>query len=104
MQPCLNTTWWFDFHTLNNNLPSSTKLNQAGKMSLLNYTSIPPPLEERIARYKSSVLIPEIKKKQMMFVAGETGEPAGETTTLIENIVHEQVIAMVSTYRYRKMS
>ena len=72
-------------------------------MSLLNDTSIPPPLEERIARYKSLVLIPEIKK-QMMFVDAEKFETAGETTTLIENIVHEQVIAMVSTYRCRKMS
>lgn len=65
-------------------------------MSLLNDPVIDPPLEEIIDEYKRVVLIPEIV--QMMFVAGETGEPAGETTTLIENIVHEQVIAMVSTY------
>ena len=31
----------------------------------------------------------------MMFVAGETGEPTTETTTLVEQIVHEQVVEMV---------
>ena len=30
-----------------------------------------------------------------MFVAGETGEPSTETTTLVEQIVHEQVVEMV---------
>jgi len=34
----------------------------------------------------------------MMFVAGETGEPSSDTITLIEQIVHEQVIEMVSTF------
>ena len=48
--------------------------------------------------YKRVVLIPELQ--QMMFVAGETGEPSGETTTLIEQIVHEQVIEMVSLSIY----
>lgn len=37
-----------------------------------------------------------IVSEQMMFVAGETGEPSSETTTLIEQIVHEQVHEMVS--------
>lgn len=67
-------------------------------MSLLDDISIPPPEEppeEEIAEgYKRMVLMPELK--QMMFVAGETGEPSSETTTLIEQIVHEQVIEMVS--------
>lgn len=48
---------------------------------------------ERIEGYKRIVLIPVIE--QMMFVAGETGEPSSETTTLIEQIVHEQVYEMV---------
>ncbi len=48
---------------------------------------------ERIEGYKRIVLIPMIE--QMMFVAGETGEPSSETTTLIEQIVHEQVYEMV---------
>lgn len=55
------------------------------------------PLEERIEGYKSEVLIPEIE--QMMFVAGETGEPISETTTLIEQIVHEQVLELVGALR-----
>ena len=38
--------------------------------------------------------------EQMMFVAGETGEPSSETTTLIEQIVHEQVFEMVSTVTF----
>jgi len=33
--------------------------------------------------------------KQMMFVSGETSEPAPETTTMIEGIVQQQVIEMV---------
>lgn len=32
---------------------------------------------------------------QMMFVSGETAEPSPETTTIIEEIVHTQVIEMV---------
>ena len=63
-------------------------------MSLLNDTSVPPPEEEIAAGYKRIVLIPELQ--QMMFVAGETGEPSSETTTLVEEIVHDQVIEMVS--------
>lgn len=38
--------------------------------------------------------------KQMMFVSGETAEPSIETTTLIEDIVRQQVIEMVSTLSY----
>ncbi|KAJ9231565.1 hypothetical protein DTO169E5_7887 [Paecilomyces variotii] len=34
--------------------------------------------------------------KQMMFVSGETAEPSIETTTLIEDIVRQQVIEMLS--------
>jgi transcription initiation protein SPT3 len=33
---------------------------------------------------------------QMMFVSGETAEPSMETTTLIEEIVRQQVVEMVS--------
>lgn len=36
------------------------------------------------------------KIAQMMFVSGETGEILAETTTLIEQIVQQQVIEMVS--------
>ena len=40
---------------------------------------------------------------KMMFVAGETGEPSTETTSLIEQIVHEQVHEIVGLL-YRQMS
>ena len=30
-----------------------------------------------------------------MFVAGETGEPSADTTTVIEQIVHDQVVEIV---------
>ena len=33
---------------------------------------------------------------QMMFVSGETADPSIETTGMIEEIVHEQVVEMVS--------
>jgi hypothetical protein len=33
---------------------------------------------------------------QMMFVSGETAEPSPETTWMIEEIVREQVVEMVS--------
>ena len=39
---------------------------------------------------------------KMMFVAGETGEPSAETTSLIEQIVHEQVYEIVS-HPHRQM-
>lgn len=63
-------------------------------MSLLNDTSDPLPGEEIGEGYKRIVLIPQLQ--QMMFVACETGEPSSETTTLVEEIVHQQVIEMVS--------
>lgn len=34
---------------------------------------------------------------QMMFVSGETAEPSVETTSLIEEIVRQQVIEIVSS-------
>ena len=34
--------------------------------------------------------------QQMMFVAGETGEPSVETTSMIEEIVRQQVVEIVS--------
>ena len=34
-------------------------------------------------------------RKQMMFVSGETIEPSPETTTLVEQIVQDQVQSMV---------
>lgn len=36
---------------------------------------------------------------QMMFVSGETAEPSVETTGMIEQIVREQVVEMVSILR-----
>ena len=63
--------------------------------SLFDSTSVLEKETKQIAEgYMRNVLIPKII--QMMFVAGETGEPSSETTTLIEQIVHEQVIEMVS--------
>lgn len=35
--------------------------------------------------------------RQMMFVSGETAEASVETTVMIEEIVHAQVVEMVST-------
>ena len=35
--------------------------------------------------------------RQMMFVSGETAEPSAETTWMIEEIVREQVLEMVSS-------
>lgn len=34
--------------------------------------------------------------RQMMFVSGETAEPSADTTGMIEEIVRQQVIEMVS--------
>jgi hypothetical protein len=38
---------------------------------------------------------------QMMFVSGETAEPSAETTSMIEEIVRQQVIEMVSFWATR---
>lgn len=35
---------------------------------------------------------------QMMYVSGETGEPSVETTSIIEDIVRQQVIELVSCF------
>lgn len=47
--------------------------------------------EQFIARFTNNV-------RQMMYVSGETGEPSVETTSIIEDIVRQQVISMVSYY------
>lgn len=60
-----------------------TSKNAAGKA----------PLEEMSAEeYKIDVAKTIV---QMMFVSGETAEPSQETTTIIEEIVHTQVVEMV---------
>ena len=38
----------------------------------------------------------KIEIQQMMFVAGEVAEPLAETTGLVEDIVRDQVIEMVT--------
>lgn len=52
------------------------------------------PPNGSLREYKS--YITDIFAK-MMFVSGETAEPSAETTWLIEEIVREQVVHMVST-------
>lgn len=47
-----------------------------------------PTLKSYRAQLKAKIV-------QMMFVSGETAEPSPETTTLIEEIVRQQVIEMV---------
>ncbi|KAK2739665.1 Transcription initiation protein spt3 [Myotisia sp. PD_48] len=46
-------------------------------------------MAERTAKYRQEI-------QQMMFVSGETGEASVETTTLIEEIVRQQVVEMLS--------
>lgn len=48
-----------------------------------------PAPREAIANYR---------KLQMMYVSGETGEPSVETTGIIEDIVRQQVIEIVSDH------
>ena len=50
--------------------------------------------EETLAEWRAGVLIDIIR--QMMFVSGETAEASVETTGMIEEIVHAQVVEMVS--------
>ncbi|KAL9062376.1 MAG: hypothetical protein Q9157_008973 [Trypethelium eluteriae] len=50
--------------------------------------------EDRVIVGTKVRLIEEVQ--QMMFVSGETGEPSVETTTMIEGIVQQQVIEMLS--------
>ena len=38
--------------------------------------------------------------RQMMFVSGETAEPSAETTSLVEEIVRQQVIEMVKLFQF----
>lgn len=48
-----------------------------------------------LGQWLSEVLMDVIQK--MMFVSGETADPSVETTSMIEEIVHTQVVEMVST-------
>lgn len=41
---------------------------------------------------------------QMMFVSGETAEPSPEATTMIEEIVHTQVVEMVNPILQHKVA
>lgn len=43
---------------------------------------------DRTPKYRQEI-------QQMMFVSGETAEPSVETTTLIEEIVRQQVVEIV---------
>lgn len=47
--------------------------------------------DQFIARFTNNI-------RQMMYVSGETGEPSVETTSIIEDIVRQQVISMVSSF------
>ena len=51
---------------------------------------------EMRAQKASEYLINDIGK-QMMYVSGETGEPSADTTGMIEEIVRQQVVEIVST-------
>lgn len=50
--------------------------------------------EETLDEWRSGALTDILH--QMMFVSGETAEPSIEATGMIEEIVHEQVVEMVS--------
>ncbi|KAH0359120.1 hypothetical protein KCU89_g19341, partial [Aureobasidium melanogenum] len=45
--------------------------------------------KDKAAKYRTEI-------QQMMFVSGETAEAAPETTTLIEAIVQQQVVEMLT--------
>jgi hypothetical protein len=51
---------------------------------------------ECIEPYPREVITNYFKFHQMMYVSGETGEPSVETTGIIEDIVRQQVIEIVS--------
>lgn len=60
-----------------------------------------PPTSDNMAMPDFDISPEEYKDEltrlfaQMMFVSGETAEPSPETTTIIEEIVHTQVVEMV---------
>jgi hypothetical protein len=59
----------------------------------MEYTPDGPGIE-RVAEWKERLTN---HVKQMMFVSGETAEASPETTGMIEEIVRQQVIEMVSS-------
>jgi Transcription initiation factor IID, 18kD subunit len=56
---------------------------------------------ENVAEWKERLTR---RVKQMMFVSGETAEPSADTTGMIEEIVRQQVIEMVSPADTRYLS
>jgi hypothetical protein len=65
--------------------PIGTRLDFKGRPKL--YSLGEPHPRQAIANYLAF---------QMMYVSGETGEPSVETTGIIEDIVRQQVIEIVS--------
>jgi hypothetical protein len=72
-------------------LPPNTTESDLG-----NATCDPRPEESELRRKQATKLFMANKIRQMMYVSGETAEPSVETTSIIEDIVRQQVIEMVS--------
>jgi hypothetical protein len=86
----------------------------SGTSSYVNSVAVPTTkaedtqTEDEEEAWDSSEEEPETKEefatkqanffRQMMFVSGETAEPSVETTTLIEDIVRQQVVEIVSYF------
>lgn len=54
----------------------------------LNYCNATVKMADLKSKYRTEI-------QQMMFVSGETGDPSMETTSMIENIVQQQVMEML---------
>lgn len=80
--------------------PRMTKREREMAEKVLGLDKIEKPCADRPAAPKETRrkllyrLIPLIE--QMMYVSGETGEPSVETTLIIEEIVRQQVVEIVS--------
>ena len=91
---------------MRNTVPRSNR-----QVPLVQFPSANEPIETpsdawfieiaRAARITAIFSMPKLTTFQMMFVSGETGDVSPETTTMIENIVQQQVMEMVYMARHR---
>ncbi len=64
---------------------------------------MPPKKSEKWQEKATGLISFANEVAKMMYVSGETAEPSAETTGMVEEIVRQQVIEMVSTLPLPKL-
>jgi len=78
-------------------LPGTRRSRPSKMVPQLDDLLLTPPMRTWIRGESWNIFIPRLltQFEQMMYVSGETAEPSVETTSMIEDIVRQQVIELV---------